>query len=578
MADDDAAAPVELPPAAEGARVVSGRWRVAIIREACTGRGECEPALAALAVAALHLLRRPEPILSLPGSFNDDGVYLVLGRALALGEGYRSIHVPGGPVQLKYPPGLPAVLALLWGLLGELGAVVQAVRALNLVLVAASAALLWWVARRRLALPAPLALLGVLPLALEDTVQYWSLVLGEPWFVLGWAAALAVAARGAADSAPAMDVRRGALLGLTIGVTAIFRTQAAVLLPAFALAAALAARVPGAKRWGAAAACVGAGAVPLLAWSVAQRVLAARGPVSALPDETPYSDWLPLARPAEWLPFALNRVVAADQYYGVALGRMASAGRLAWVVPALLVVLAVAGAVPRWRERLVLSIPAAAALASAIFWPWSQSRLVLPVLPALALLVALALADVGRRLPPMARRAGAALVLALAALLLARQTAIRREGLVYAREGGGPSVHLAADVLPLQSRLVAQNASWVEANTRPDEIVLVDVPAAVWLWTGRRALSSSPAESEAARSVFAVAGRFLAARVVRDGVAVVSTSFPDQPIAHDVRAVATTCPGAVVQVGAAPPTGFPAWFRVNGAHACVRRLAGEAAP
>ena len=39
-----------------------------------------------------------------PGGFNDDAVYLALGRAIANGDGYRSIYLVGAPLHVKFPP------------------------------------------------------------------------------------------------------------------------------------------------------------------------------------------------------------------------------------------------------------------------------------------------------------------------------------------------------------------------------------------------------------------------------------------------------------------------------------------
>ena len=50
------------------------------------------------------------------GIFHDDGVYLILAKALANGDGYRYLNIPGAPVATHYPPVYPLLLALLWKL------------------------------------------------------------------------------------------------------------------------------------------------------------------------------------------------------------------------------------------------------------------------------------------------------------------------------------------------------------------------------------------------------------------------------------------------------------------------------
>src|SRR5688572_15691232 len=53
------------------------------------------------------------------GVFQDDGIYAILGKSLAMGEGYRYINLPGAPYAAHYPPGYPLFLALLWKLAPE---------------------------------------------------------------------------------------------------------------------------------------------------------------------------------------------------------------------------------------------------------------------------------------------------------------------------------------------------------------------------------------------------------------------------------------------------------------------------
>ncbi len=50
------------------------------------------------------------------GVYHDDGVYVSTAKALAEGEGYRLINLPGSPSQTKYPILYPALLAVVWKL------------------------------------------------------------------------------------------------------------------------------------------------------------------------------------------------------------------------------------------------------------------------------------------------------------------------------------------------------------------------------------------------------------------------------------------------------------------------------
>jgi hypothetical protein len=48
------------------------------------------------------------------GLLADDAIYLVSGKSLATGQGYRILSLPGAPVQTKYPPIYPLLLSLVW--------------------------------------------------------------------------------------------------------------------------------------------------------------------------------------------------------------------------------------------------------------------------------------------------------------------------------------------------------------------------------------------------------------------------------------------------------------------------------
>jgi hypothetical protein len=48
------------------------------------------------------------------GSYHDDSIYVSTAKALATGQGYRLINLPGEPAQTKYPPLYPFLLSLIW--------------------------------------------------------------------------------------------------------------------------------------------------------------------------------------------------------------------------------------------------------------------------------------------------------------------------------------------------------------------------------------------------------------------------------------------------------------------------------
>ena len=65
-------------------------------------------------VGALALATGIAIVDALPvGVVADDSFYVILARAIASGEGYRYLNVPGHPPATHFPPGYPALLALL---------------------------------------------------------------------------------------------------------------------------------------------------------------------------------------------------------------------------------------------------------------------------------------------------------------------------------------------------------------------------------------------------------------------------------------------------------------------------------
>jgi hypothetical protein len=66
------------------------------------------------------------------GTYHDDAIYVATAKALAEGQGYRLINLPGQPWQTKYPILYPALLALIWKLWPSFPSNLWAMQALSL--------------------------------------------------------------------------------------------------------------------------------------------------------------------------------------------------------------------------------------------------------------------------------------------------------------------------------------------------------------------------------------------------------------------------------------------------------------
>src|SRR4029079_13765378 len=130
-----------------------------------------EALFVAALVAVMVLLWRTPPELLAPGVFRDDGVYLSVGRAISEGGAYHSVYLPGAPLQVKYPPGLPVMYALLWTIFGTLNTVYVAAGILSLLAAAGAGAIVWYLARSRLGLSPVVALpLAIGPFFFDSAV------------------------------------------------------------------------------------------------------------------------------------------------------------------------------------------------------------------------------------------------------------------------------------------------------------------------------------------------------------------------------------------------------------------------
>lgn len=509
---------------------------------------------------AAHLLFRASALF-LVGAFNDDAVYVALGKALAEGEGYRLTYLVGAPVAEKFPPAFPLLLAIPWTLWGTLGAVRSVVAIVHPLALGAAAALIWYLGRRRLALSwGPLALAAVSPLVLDVAIQYYNIPLAEPYFLLGWAAALLLS-----DAPDALGRRRAVALGLVLAATTLFRSAGVVLIVGCMVALVLR-RTP----WRVVALAAAVAMLPLLAWSVIHARALAVGPVSSSPDEVSYWTWVPLAQPAQWPAYLARTLWANARAYLLELsGSLAGPAPLGHALVLAGCGAAVFGAVRTWRAAPALVLTTAGSLLLVLIWPFAQSRLILPALPFAGLLAAAAIQVTATRVPIRYRVAVPGALALIAFLIVLRQVELRRIGARAFVQGGvlrsrdeSPFLTLAVN-----SRYLFVLSEWARAHTRPGDRLLVDFPAGMNLYSGRVTLAASPSEPSHVPSVFRVPGSYLVSRILEDSVAVVATGIPDGGMARDIDLVSRACPTVLHREPALVKV-----YRVVRDEPCLRRL------
>jgi hypothetical protein len=144
------------------------------------------------------------------GTFSDDAQYAVLAKALRERHVYRSIHIPGEPPEIKYPPGWPAVLALAWKPGAEGAANLERLQRVNFFLVGPLAGLLALAALRVFGLPSGVAATSALAgVAAPAVLTWWTIPLSEPLCLALLALGLVLAHR---------EQWRGAVLALVAAV------------------------------------------------------------------------------------------------------------------------------------------------------------------------------------------------------------------------------------------------------------------------------------------------------------------------------------------------------------------------
>ena len=410
------------------------------------------------------------------GVFQDDGIYAVLGKALATGEGYRYLHLPGAPYATHYPPGYPLFLALLWKLSPGFPGNVALFSFANVGFLGLASGATYVFSRVRLGLSTLAAAATALAtVAAVPTLLFGLFVMSEPMFM-----ALALLVLLAAERAAERGQPRDALLaGFAGGALAMVRSPGMFVVAALVLVLVLRGRF-----LAAACAAVGGGAflVPWKLW------VAAHGgdvPAVFLGKYGPYDTWLSNAISAHGASFVVDVAIRnARALYGI-LWTMFAGGPTAPVpvrFPAAVGAAMILG-IGAWR--LVRRAPVTgwfltAYMALVMIWPFEPTRFVWALLPIFGAMLALGVQFIIQARPRGATpRSLRALALTACGLLLAG----------YAVYNGNGVRQRWWDTVP---RTVATRAKpvveWARANTKPGDLIAVEDDVLMYLYTGRKTI------------------------------------------------------------------------------------------
>lgn len=427
--------------------------------------------LAALATVVVVVSIGPYPV----GVFQDDGIYTVLAKSLATGEGYRYLQMPGTPNATHYPPLYPLFLAALWKLFPAFPANVTVFKFVNAALIGVTAVLTWRFARRWVGMgPWAAALTAGAFAAGTPMVFLGVLVLSEPLFL-----AVLFPVLMACERATRTGARRDAILaGVAGGLLALIRTLGAAAIPATALV------LVWRRRWVPAILVVTAGVLVMLPWQV---WIAANEP-GIHPAFTgkfgSYGGWLGEAVQRGGVPWLLElswfnvRLLIGQGWEMLAVLRMPAAVQWSGTVAA------TAAFTGGWwlllRRAPVAAWFIAFYMALVIAWPFGPSRFTFAIWPLLGLPFGLAI-ERAWTWRPAVRPWAVARVAALAAALFLAAGYARYNYLGY-RFGWWVQVQ---EPVAERARHVAD---WVRGNTAPSALLATEDDLLLYLYTGRQAV------------------------------------------------------------------------------------------
>lgn len=408
------------------------------------------------------------------GSYQDDAMYLVLAKALATGEGYRYLNIPGHPAATHFPPGYPAFLAALWRLAPQFPGNVALFTMANAILYGLAAAGIFYLARARFELGrGPALVVTALGFATASTLGLAGLVMSEPLYMALFVPVLLLCDRASVRD----DWRSVGIAALACVALTMVRSIGVVALAAFIMTLVLR------RRYQAAAGALFVGAIAMLPWKLWMMVHAGELPRLIAGEYGSYDGWLAEGFRRGGVTFA-GRVVAmnlhdvatvlvAPNNVDGASAVVMHPGRIALAV--VMSGLVIFGLTHVARRSLMLSLYAAGYLLLILLWPFEPSRFVRALWPLLVLVMWLGAIAVIVQMP---RRLRPTLITGIGLILLVHAAPLLQAWAAREWEKFPKSW-----ALPIVSQV-----QWVVGNTEPNDVIISDRATAVYLYTGRYAV------------------------------------------------------------------------------------------
>lgn len=406
------------------------------------------------------------------GVVHDDAMYVILARALASGEGYRFLNLPGAPAATHFPPGYPALLAVVSLFAPAFPANVVVFKALNAIFLAASAMLVACFARSRAVGSRWALALGFATAVSIPLLVLSSMVLSELLF-LALVLSLLPTLESVAEEGTTRT--RAALLGVAIAVCAMVRSHGIVLVPAAVLV------LMHRRRWREAGVLGIAAVVCLLPWQLWSAAHSGQLPAPLLGNYDTYTSWWLRGlrvMGAGMVPATLEKTVPETlQMLAVLFSPLgASVAHTATLV--MLAALAIVGVWSVRRRMPVTLLFLGGYLAIVLVWPFNPSRFIWGIWPLLLVLV-VAGAHAAVAHPSHIARPARALLLASLAWVTIGHAAYELRGV---RGAWWSSIARA------NTQRIAPAVRWTVEHTAPDDLLAAEDEGAIYLYTGRRAV------------------------------------------------------------------------------------------
>jgi hypothetical protein len=527
--------------------------------------GRAAAPLTALVVLAIGLAI----IDALPvGVFYDDAMYVVLAKALATGHGYHWLNLPGTPAATHFPPGYPALLALLWRIFPVFPGNVFVFKAANAVLLAMASAGMVVLAQRRFGFsPLAAAALSVAGCAAIPTLVLSSLVLSEPFFLALLIPILLFAERVVEGMRPVRDL---ILLGVLAGGATLVRTHGIALTAGVALA--LVIRTPSRNtaqpeeggaplrlRLRDAAVVVACAALVMLPWQL--WVNANHGvvpePMRGLYES--YTSWLVRGLNGEglillWRTLSRSTLAILGMFATLTTPLAFSWARLLSLIS--LGALLIAGLRRMWLTAPVTTLFLTVYSGIVMVWPYVPARFIWGVWPLIVLVFVLGAREITSWRPRLPATMAARAALFACSLFV---------GIGYTRYNTrGYRAHWWSNVARTEAPNIRPVIQWVRGHTRPEDVIASTMDPTVYLYSGRLAVPATAftvrdyfrpatvAETQAALRQILTAYHVDAIAAVKDSLRVAAQSMASSDVPELV--LRDRLPNGLVFAPVPPPT------------------------